>query len=252
MDFENKSNLNFPLQSEDDEYVPLLVARCTGIVEEKGLDIIGVYRIPGNTANITALTELVNRGFDETTLADHRWDDVNVVSSLLKAFLRQLPEPLIPDEMYPSFISADKKRGAVRLMELKEHLDHLPVHNYHTMRHLMRHLYRVSENCAINLMDPKNIAIVFGPSVIRMSKQTLELAVKDMKHQCCIVEVLVSQYQYFFENGPMPVISEVSSPTADSVSSVPNTNLLLDNVAKLEREWGFEIGICLQATAIEI
>ena len=224
-------------QSEDDEYVPLLVARCTGIVEEKGLDIVGVYRIPGNTANITALTELVNKGFDETTLADHRWEDVNVVSSLLKAFLRQLPEPLIPDEVYPAFISADKKRGEVRLRELKEQLNNLPIHNYHTMRHLMRHLHRISENCSVNLMDPKNIAIVFGPSVVRMSKQTLELAVKDMKHQCCIVEVLVSHYQYFFENGPMPVISEVSSPTAESVSSnTQNTNLLLDNVAKLERE----------------
>lgn len=200
------------------------------------MDIIGIYRIPGNTANITALTELVNRGFDETTLADHRWDDVNVVSSLLKAFLRQLPDPLIPDDMYPSFINADKKRGELRFRELKGNLDLLPVHNYHTMRHLMRHLHRISENCAINLMDPKNIAIVFGPSVVRMSKQTLELAVKDMKHQCCIVEALVSQYQFFFENGAMPVISELQSPASDCVSSVPSTNLLLDNVAKLERE----------------
>lgn len=221
------------------------MARCTGIVEEKGLDIVGVYRIPGNTANITALTELVNRGFDETTLSDHRWDDVNVVSSLLKAFLRQLPEPLIPDDMYPSFIAADKKRGEARLLDLKEQLDNLPVHNYHTMRHLMRHLYRISENCSVNLMDPKNIAIVFGPSVIRMSKQTLELAVKDMKHQCCIVEVLVSQYRYFFENGPMPKLSDLMSPAADSASSSPNTNLLLDNVAKLEREYlqGVQIGL---------
>lgn len=217
--------------------MPLLVARCTGIVEEKGLEIVGVYRVPGNTANITALTELVNRGFDDTTLSDHRWEDVNVVSSLLKAFLRQLPEPLIPDEMYPAFIAADKRRGETRLRDLKDNLNLLPVYNYHTMRHLMRHLHRVSESRAVNLMDPKNIAIVFGPSVIRMSKQTLELAVKDMKHQCCIVEVLVSHYEYFFDNGPMPVISELSSPTADSVSSVPSTNLLLDNVAKLERKW---------------
>lgn len=208
-------------------------------MEEKGLDIIGVYRIPGNTANISALTELVNRGFDETCLADHRWNDVNVVSSLLKAFLRQLPEPLIPDEMYPAFISADKKRGATRMRDLKTCLGNLPAFNYHTMQHLMRHLHKVAENCAVNLMDPKNIAIVFGPSVVRMSKQTLELAVKDMKSQCCIVEVLVSHYQYFFENGDMPVISEVASPTADSMAAcTPNTSLLLDNLAKLERKWG--------------
>lgn len=216
--------------------MPLIVTRCTDIVEEKGLDIIGIYRIPGNTANITALTEQVNRGFDDVTLSDHRWDDVNVVSSLLKAFLRHLPEPLIPDEMYPGFINADKRRGQPRLKDLKNQLDALPPHNYHTMKHLMRHLNKVTRNCAVNLMEPKNIAIVFGPSVVRMSKETLETAVKDMKHQCCIVEALVSHYQYFFENGPMPDISEVSSPNMDSSSSVPSTNLLLDNVSKIERK----------------
>lgn len=210
--------------------------RCTAIVEAKGLDIVGIYRIPGNTANITALTELVNRGFDPVTLADHRWDDVNVVSSLLKSFLRNLPEPLIPDEMYPSFLLADKRRGQTRLRDLKQLLEALPPHNYHTMRHLMQHLHRVADNCAVNLMEPKNIAIVFGPSVVRMAKETLEAAVKDMKHQCCIVEALVSHYLYFFEEGPIPGISELSSPTSDSVSSVPSTSFLLDNVAKLDSE----------------
>lgn len=88
--------------------------RCTDIVEQKGLTVVGIYRIPGNTAAITALTEQVNRGFDEQTLADPKWDDVNVVSSLLKLFIRNLPDCLLPSDMYQHFIDADKDNGQAR------------------------------------------------------------------------------------------------------------------------------------------
>lgn len=56
----------------------------------------------------------------------------------------------------------------------------------------MRHLFLISQNCQTNLMEPKNLAIIFGPSVVRTSNETLETVVKDMKHQCRIVEALVS------------------------------------------------------------
>lgn len=78
--------------------------------------MVGIYRIPGNTAAISALTEQVNRGFDEQTLADEKWNDVNVVSSLLKLFIRSLPDGLLPNDMYGLFIEADKEAGQVRFV----------------------------------------------------------------------------------------------------------------------------------------
>lgn len=56
----------------------------------------------------------------------------------------------------------------------------------------MCHLNRISQHCSDNLMEPKNLAIIFGPSVVRTSNESLEIIVKDMKHQCRIVEALVS------------------------------------------------------------
>lgn len=103
-------------QSDDNQYVPFLLVRCTHIVESKGLSVVGIYRIPGNTAAISALTEQVNRGFDEQTLADEKWNDVNVVSSLLKLFIRSLPDGLLPNDMYNLFIEADKESGQVRFV----------------------------------------------------------------------------------------------------------------------------------------
>lgn len=56
------------LQSTFSEFVPLLVELCTNIVELRGLDITGIYRVPGNTAVLSSLTEGVNRGFDSISL----------------------------------------------------------------------------------------------------------------------------------------------------------------------------------------
>lgn len=49
--------------SPENEHVSLLVAHCTAVVEARGLDIVGVYRVPGNKAAIAALTDAVNKGF---------------------------------------------------------------------------------------------------------------------------------------------------------------------------------------------
>lgn len=144
--------------------MPLLVAKCTKIVETKGMNIVGIYRIPGNTAAITNLNELINRhGMeDEQTLSDPKWEDVNVVSSLLKLFIRSLPEPILPNELYGNFIDADKKSDHnLRFQELKSLLGKLPQHNYETLKHLIAHLNKVSENAIVNLMEPRNLGRIF-------------------------------------------------------------------------------------------
>lgn len=65
--------------------------------------------MPGNTAAVTSLTEAVNKGLNEALLdQDQRWTDVNVISSLLKLFFRRLPDCLLTNDLYPSFIQADR------------------------------------------------------------------------------------------------------------------------------------------------
>lgn len=50
------------------ECVPLIVEMCTSIVEARGLEVVGIYRVPGNTAAISQLTDSVNRGFENINL----------------------------------------------------------------------------------------------------------------------------------------------------------------------------------------
>ncbi|VDP09212.1 unnamed protein product [Soboliphyme baturini] len=74
--------------------------------------MIGVYRIPGNTAAVHSLSAKANEGFETIDFTDIRWRDVNVVSSLLKAFFRNLPEPLLTNELYFHFIEASRLENA--------------------------------------------------------------------------------------------------------------------------------------------
>ncbi|GIX94647.1 hypothetical protein CDAR_3661 [Caerostris darwini] len=149
------------------EHIPLIVELCVQIVETRGLDTVGIYRVPGNNASVSVLTDLVNQGIDDDLIKDARWNDVNIVSSLLKAFFRKLPEPLLTSYLYPKFIQASETEDPVkRLKAIKHVLYHLPVHYFATLRYLMYHLKKVVEHSATNKMEARNLAIVFGPTLV--------------------------------------------------------------------------------------
>lgn len=69
----------------------------------------------------------------------------------------------------------------------------LPDHNYETLKHLMRHLCKVTERSQYNKMDLKNLAIVFGPTLVRSSDDGTSAFVHDMSQQCGIVKTLISE-----------------------------------------------------------
>jgi len=48
-------------QSES-SLVPKILEYCIELVESKGLGVVGIYRIPGNNAAVSALTESLNKG----------------------------------------------------------------------------------------------------------------------------------------------------------------------------------------------
>lgn len=49
---------------------------------------------------------------------------------------------------------------------LHQYINSLPDPNYATLRVLVLHLHRISVNSDINKMDMRNLAIVFGPTVM--------------------------------------------------------------------------------------
>ncbi|XP_071633395.1 rho GTPase-activating protein 21 isoform X5 [Temnothorax longispinosus] len=224
------------------EYVPLIVEMCTSIVEARGLEVVGIYRVPGNTAAIGQLTDNVNRGFENINFQDPKWSDVNVISSLLKSFFRQLPDSLLTADLYPMFIDADKIEDPQRRMTtIRKLLRDLPEHHFETLKYLMQHLKKIVEHSEINKMEAKNLAIVFGPTLVRASgsRDNMVTMVTDMSHQCRIVESLLNNVDWFFSEDDLDDLSRLSvnlSLPTDSCEVEPASNhsLLLNNIQKIE------------------
>lgn len=191
--------LEFCPRSSFSDNIPLIVELCVGIVEARGMESVGVYRVPGNSVAVNALSESLNRGFDCLNTSDPRWNDVNVISSLMKSFFRKLPDPLVTSDLYSALIEASRTEPeSQRLSAIKRLVDDLPEPHYSTLRFLVGHLSRVAAQGAINKMEARNLAIVFGPTLIRPGDDSTVTMVTDMSHQCRIVETLIDKVDFFF------------------------------------------------------
>ncbi|XP_026118505.1 rho GTPase-activating protein 23-like isoform X2 [Carassius auratus] len=210
--------------------IPLIVEICCGLVEEMGLEYTGIYRVPGNNAVVSSLQEHLNKGGD-INIAEEKWQDLNVVSSLLKSFFRKLPEPLFTDDKYNDFIEANRMENASdRLKTMKKLIRDLPDYYFHTLKFLIGHLKTVADHCDKNKMEPRNLALVFGPTLVRNSEDNMTDMVTHMPDRYKIVETLIQHHAWFFceeheKDEKTPVDTE-------DVQPAPNIDHLLSNIGR--------------------
>ncbi|CAL8303645.1 unnamed protein product [Lota lota] len=213
------------------KFVPLIVEMCCGVVEASGLDYTGIYRVPGNNAMVSNLQEHLNKGLDINT-AEERWQDLNVISSLLKSFFRKLPEPVFTDDKYNDFIDANRIEDAGdRLKTMKKLIQDLPDYYHHTLRYLVGHLKKVADNADKNKMEPRNLALVFGPTLVRTSEDNMTDMVTHMPDRYKIVETLILHHDWFFDDGPLDQEDEAPEDKRDS-QPAPNIDHLLSNIGR--------------------
>ncbi|XP_031710463.1 rho GTPase-activating protein 21 isoform X1 [Anarrhichthys ocellatus] len=221
--------------AQTNRFVPLIVEVCCKVVEERGLEYTGIYRVPGNNAAISSMQEELNsKGMTDIDVEEDKWRDLNVISSLLKSFFRKLPDPLFTNEKYGDFIEANRTEESVeRLKELKRLTQELPDHHFETLKFLCAHLKKVSDNCEKNKMEPRNLAIVFGPTLVRTSEDNMANMVNHMPDQCKIVENLIQQYDWFFtDDGDEDPVTTAEQESTVQSQPVPNIDHLLSNIGR--------------------
>ncbi|XP_068091716.1 rho GTPase-activating protein 21 isoform X2 [Hyperolius riggenbachi] len=221
--------------AESNKFVPWVVDTCCKLVEERGLENLGIYRVPGNNAAISSMQDELDKGFTNVDLQDDKWRDLNVISSLLKSFFRKLPEPLFTNDKYNDFIDANRKEDPnERLKTLRNLVRNLPKHHYQTLKFLCTHLKTVAENAEKNKMEPRNLALVFGPTLVRTSEDNMTHMVNHMPDQYKIVETLIQRHDWFFgeESGDdEPITTAQEEGTIDS-QPLPNIDHLLPNIGR--------------------
>ncbi|CAG9537784.1 unnamed protein product [Cercopithifilaria johnstoni] len=148
------------------EDVPLILKKCVEVIEKHGI-VTGVYRQCGIQSNIQKL----RNGFDSGHLPDLRDEailkDIHSVSSLLKQYFRQLPNPLFTFELYPEFIGAYETTDEEQANRFKDVIGKLPREHYRTAKYLIRHLTKLCQCTHLTDMNSKNLAIVWAPNLFR-------------------------------------------------------------------------------------
>ncbi|PIA19734.1 RhoGAP-domain-containing protein, partial [Coemansia reversa NRRL 1564] len=148
--------------------VPSIVEKCLAEIELRGLEEVGIYRVSGAAADVSRLRTLFNIDPDAVDLGSGGFHDINVVSGVIKQFLRELPEPLMTFNLYDGFINAASIDDYdERLWAIKDLVHALPTTNYTVLKRLVEHLERVTDYEEINHMYGTNLALVFGPSLLR-------------------------------------------------------------------------------------
>ena len=102
-------------------------------------------------------------------------------------------------DLYSTFIDISKLDDSLtRLKALKRLIRRLPDVNFATMRFVCRHLTKIVANSDVNKMEVKNLAIVFGPTLVRASEDNMMSMITDMGQQCRIIESILSNCDWFF------------------------------------------------------
>ncbi|KAK4251582.1 hypothetical protein C7999DRAFT_37618 [Corynascus novoguineensis] len=175
--------------------IPSVVTRCIEEVELRGMDIEGIYRKTGGNSLINAIRE----GFDKTEdydISDPSLD-ITAVTSVLKQYFRKLPTPLLTFEVYDRILESNSiQDDTERCAHMRKTVNMLPPKHRDCLEFLMFHLARVASRERENLMSPKNLAVVFAPTIMR--DHSLEKEMTDMHAKNIAVQYLIENSHVIF------------------------------------------------------
>lgn len=156
------------------EMPQIVESACRALDTPRAMEQEGIFRLSGTLSRIRELRAQYDRGL----AADLEKEmELHVVSGLLKMWLRELPEPLIPYHLYDMFIDnydkSDNDGSRLRVINL---MISVPLFNLLILVKLMKLLFKISQNSSVNRMTTSNLAIVFGPNLLRPEQEAPELA----------------------------------------------------------------------------
>ncbi|XP_026846692.1 active breakpoint cluster region-related protein isoform X4 [Drosophila persimilis] len=150
--------------------IPFIISACIREVERRGMLEVGCYRVSGSASDLSKLKKAFESdAYEAEQLL--REVDIHSVTGILKTFLRELPEALFTDQLYPRFFDTfstlSNNNESTRINELLKVFEELPQANKASISLILDHLIRVHEKEADNKMSLHNLAMVFGPTLIR-------------------------------------------------------------------------------------
>nr|XP_057941182.1 rho GTPase-activating protein 4-like [Doryrhamphus excisus] len=147
------------------QQIPVVVESCVRFINLNGLHHEGIFRVSGSQMEVNNLRDSFERG--EDPLAEQKYD-LDSVAGVLKLYFRNLKNPLFPVDSISRLLEyAQIKNEAERAEQLKTVISSYPESVIIVMRYLFAFLHHVSQYSDENMMQPYNLAVCFGPSLVR-------------------------------------------------------------------------------------
>lgn len=147
----------------DGVQLPGVFRECIDYIERHGMKCEGIYRVSGIKSKVDELKAAYDRE-ESPNLEDY---DPNTVASLLKQYLRELPENVLTKELMPRFEDACGKTMDTneKVLDFQRLLKDLPLHNYLLISWLIVHMDHIIAKESETKMNIQNISIVLSPTV---------------------------------------------------------------------------------------
>ncbi|XP_056278023.1 SLIT-ROBO Rho GTPase-activating protein 3 isoform X2 [Pseudoliparis swirei] len=147
------------------QQIPVVVESCIRFINLHGLHHEGIFRVPGSQREVNHIRDAFERG--EDPLSDSECD-LDSVAGVLKLYFRGLEPPLFPYDSYSQLLECVQIEGvSEKDAQIKAVISTFPRPLLIVMRYLFAFLHHVSQYSDENMMQPYNLAVCFGPSLLR-------------------------------------------------------------------------------------
>ncbi|CAK6971707.1 protein FAM13B isoform X3 [Scomber scombrus] len=209
--------------------VPALVKDIVDYIEEHGhLDLEGLFLVNGNAERVDWLRQRYDSG-EEVELEKEA--DLASAVSLLRLFLQELPEPVIPTEIQGHILQLHQEYSNEEELcrNLKYLLQQLPQLNYGLLRFLCRFLASVA-SFQQESWNIGALAAVFGPDIFHLSTEGEDL--RDQESVSRVLAELLDNQEGLFDSED----DDVSTTNDYSSINEQITELLDDEKCEAECE----------------
>ncbi|KAJ5143450.1 Rho GTPase activation protein [Penicillium bovifimosum] len=164
-------------------YVPIVVAKCGVFLKEKATDVEGIFRLNGSAKRIKDLQEVFDSPERYGKGLDWSGYTVHDAANVLRRYLNQLPEPIVPLEFYERFreplriyqrqalegkvtSDADKFDHAKAVETYQNLIIELPPLNKQLLLYILDLLAVFASKSDQNRMPSANLSAIFQPGML--------------------------------------------------------------------------------------
>ncbi|XP_006000445.1 SLIT-ROBO Rho GTPase-activating protein 2 isoform X1 [Latimeria chalumnae] len=153
-------------KQDSSQVIPLVVESCIRFISRHGLQHEGIFRVSGSQVEVNDIKNAFERGEDPLA-GDQNDHDMDSIAGVLKLHFRGLENTLFPKEIFFDLISCVSMESLQeRASHIRQTLSTLPKPTLIVMRYLFAFLNHLSQFSDENMMDPYNLAICFGPTLM--------------------------------------------------------------------------------------